>query len=180
MKSKTNQKTLILNLKSYQLYLLKKSHNLNKIFNQNKINKNMNKTLMNSMIWNPKKWTLPWWVTNLNQPNILISLKGKLSIKTLLMSIKTSNILKKFMINHKNKVSNFKLNNFIEESHLNRMNLLNIKSKNKNNKKNQTLTNLMKWNLKKWTHQWWATINLNQKKLKIIFVYLKEYQNIRT
>ena len=48
------------------------------------------------------------------------------------------------MINHKNKVSNFKLNNFKEESHLNRMNLLNIKSKNKNNKKNQTLTNLMK------------------------------------
>jgi len=140
------------------------------------------------MTWNHKRWTNPWWATNLNllNNNIMTSSKEKLLRKILLTLIKINNSLKNFIINNNNKTNNNnkkkikKFKSFIENHHLNKTNLMNItKSNNKNIKKSPILTNLIKWNRKKWMPQWWVT-NLNQVKWKTTSIYKQYNLNIRT
>jgi len=144
---------------------------------------------MSSMTWNHKRWTNPWWATNLNLLNsIMTSLREKLYKQILLIFMKINNNLKNFMINNNNKTNNKnknkkkikKFKSFIENHHLNKTNLMNIiKSNNKNIKKTPILTNLIKWNPKKWMPQWWVT-NLNLMKWKTTFIYKQYSLNIRT
>ena len=203
MRSRTNLNSLISNLKSNNKYhFIKKSHNLNnksnsnnnnnnnKINNNNSLNynNNTNKTSMSSMTWNHKKWTNQWWAINPNHlSNIMTSSKEMLYKKILLTHIHKKNNLKMFIISNnyikKNKTNKYRLINFIEKHHLNKIiNPMINKNYNNNNiknnkKKSLILTNLMKWNHKKWMPPWWV-INLNQMRWRITFIY-KQHSSMK-